>query len=81
MKTKISLQQTSINRKKQSSDALPDDLKHLEDKLSGLKNSLEIHREEAKGAHDYYQKITAQCMEEWKKIFKLVEKPCRTEIE
>ena len=61
MKTKISSQQTTINHKKQSSDTLPDDLKHLEDELSGMKHSLEIHREEAKGAHDYYQKVTVQC--------------------
>ena len=81
MKTKISSQQTTINRKKQSSDTLPDDLKHLEDELSGMKHSLEIHREEAKGAHDYYQKVTVQCADEWERILEFVEKPCLTETE
>ena len=81
MKTKISSQQTTINRKKQSTDTLPDDLKHLEDELDGMKRSLEIHREEAKGAHEYYQKVTVQCADEWKEILDLVEKPCLTETE
>ena len=81
MKTKISSQQTTINCKKQSTDTLPDDLKHLEDELDGMKRSLEIHREEAKGAHEYYQKVTAQCADEWKEILDLVEKPCPTETE
>ena len=81
MKTKISSQQTTINRKKQSSDTLPDDLKHLEDELSGMKHSLEIHRKEAKGAHDYYQEVTVQCADEWKKILEFVENPCLSETE
>ena len=81
MKTKISSQQTTINRKKQCTDTLSDDLKNLESQLGDLKHSLEMHREEAKGAHEYYQKVTAQFADEWKEILELVDKPCRTETE
>ena len=40
-----------------------------------------MHCEEAKGAHEYYQKVTAQCADEWKEILELVEKPFHTETE
>jgi len=54
-------QQTTINRKKQSRGTLPDELKKLEDEMNAMKKKLEMHREEAKEAHEYYQKVVKQC--------------------
>ena len=70
-KNQIHGKQTTINRLRQSSNADPEDIKHLEGELSSLKWTHENHCQEAQKAHQYYIEVTSRCATELKLIQEL----------
>lgn len=65
---KAEINATTINRMLQSGVADPAEVKRIDDEMQALRQSLEVHRQEAEGAHKYYNTVTAKCMEDWEKI-------------
>lgn len=67
-KEAIHAKQTALNRLKQAAASEPDELRKLEDELKAIRQSLEMHRQEAQAGHEYFLEVTRKCTEDWKKI-------------
>ena len=65
----------------QSGDADPAEVKRIDDEMKALRQSLEVHHQEAEGAHQYYNTITAKCKEGWEKIQQLESSTCLNDDE
>ena len=72
----IHAKQTTVNRLLQSCS-----IKKIEDEIKSLKQSLENHRQEAQGAHNYYLDVTKRCKKEWFEIGELETKPTLSDDE
>ena len=70
-KADIKAKQTTMNRLQQASVSLPEDLQKLMDEITALKQTLEIHRQEAQESHHYYVEITKKCSTKWNRILEL----------
>jgi len=77
----VHAKQTTINRPLQSASASPAQVKKVEEVMKLLKESQEIHRDEAQKSHSYYMEVTAQYAAEWNKITSLEKKGSLTRAE
>ena len=80
-KAEMHSMQTTINRLLQSANALPDEIKKLQDTITELKKVHENHKTEAQQSHIFYTEITKQCAAKWNDITTLEEKNLLTRRE
>ena len=71
LKTEIQVKQTTNNCLLQSSNALPEEVKKVQDEKTALQQTLENHRQEAQRSHTYYTEVLARCAREWNEIAEL----------
>lgn len=67
----IRARQTTLNRLKQATASLPEDLEKIEEELRGIRQSLENHRKDAAESHHYYTDIIKKSATKWKRIVEL----------
>ena len=80
IKSKIQEKQTTINRKLQSGNALPEEIKAVEGEKEALENELQVHRTMAREYLQYY-KVQEKCTQQWARICQLEVKSNKTEAE
>ena len=81
MKISIHSKQTTINRLLQSANALPQDVKKLENEMKDIVQAHENHKDTAQKSHSYYKDVTDRCKEQWEKINSLESKGSMTRRE
>ena len=70
-KEAIRAKQTTLNRLKAAAATEEAEIKQLDDEVTSLQQTLEDHRQEAQGAHEYFIDVTKRCENDWKKITEL----------
>ena len=79
IKSKIQEKQTTINRKLQSGNALPEEIKAIEGEKEALENELQVHRTVARESFQYYKEVQEKCTQQWARICQLEVKSNKTE--
>ena len=79
----LRVNQTTLNRIRQSGSASVEEQKKLEDEIhvGALESSRNEHRTEAQRSHEDYVALTRRCKDEMVKIKALEEKPDKSEVE
>ena len=81
IKSKIQEKQTAINRKLQSGNAFPEEIKELEGEKETLEDELQEHRTVARESLQYYKEVQEKCSQQWSRICELEVKSNKTEAE
>ena len=81
IKSTIHEKQTTINRKLQNGNALPEEIKTIEVEKQALENELQTHRDVARESLQYYKESEEKCAKQWARICELEVKSSKTEAE
>lgn len=61
----VKAKQTTLNRLQQAAASQPEELEQLSDEIKAMKQSDEIHCQEANDLHDYYSEAKKKCTAKW----------------